>query len=87
MAWSWLTGDEATYQRMRAAERHEAHGLRCPLGQLLDLSTTGLRCRAPGKPSVAKGTVVPLVLQNANQTIRLMARVVWVRKTSLVGGD
>lgn len=87
MAWSWLTGDEAKYQRMRAAERHEAHGLRCPFGELLDLSTTGLRCRAPGKPGVAKGAVVPLVLQNANQTIRLMARVVWVRKTSLVGGD
>jgi len=72
---------------MRAAERHEAHGLRCPLGELIDLSATGLRCKCSGKPSVAQGAVIPLVLQNSNQTIRLMARVVWVRKVGLITGE
>jgi hypothetical protein len=72
---------------MRVAERHEAHGLRCPLGELLDLSITGLRCRCDAKPNLQRGAIIPLVIQNGNQTIRLMARVVWVRKAGLVNSQ
>ncbi len=86
MGLNWLTGEPPKQHRMRLAERHEAHGLRCPLGDLLDLSTTGLRCKCEQKPEVTKGAVVPLVIQNCNQTVRLMARVVWVRKAGLIGG-
>ena len=86
MGLNWLTGEAPKQHRMRLAERHEAHGLRCPLGELLDLSVTGLRCKCEQKPQVAKGAVIPLVLQNNSQTIRLMARVVWVRKANLIGG-
>lgn len=86
MGLNWLTGEPPKQHRMRLAERHEAHGLRCPLGELLDLSLTGLRCKCEQKPQVAKGAVIPLVLQNNSQTIRLMARVVWVRKAGLIGG-
>jgi hypothetical protein len=87
MALNRISGESPKQHRMRAAERHEAHGLRCPLGELIDLSATGLRCKCSGKPSVAQGAVIPLVLQNSNQTIRLMARVVWVRKVGLITGE
>jgi pyruvate/2-oxoglutarate dehydrogenase complex dihydrolipoamide acyltransferase (E2) component len=58
-------------------------GLRCHLGDLVDLSTTGLRLRRLGKPQIAVGTVLPVVVQNETQSVSVNARVVWIRK---VGG-
>jgi DnaJ-domain-containing protein 1 len=65
---------------LRRAPRHEAHGLRCPLGELKDISTSGLRCQTQGKPSVTVGQVVPLVIRNEGQAIKVHAQVVWVRR-------
>jgi hypothetical protein len=67
----------------RRATRHEAHGLQCPLGELKDISTSGLRCQTEGKPSVSVGHVVPLVIRNDGQAIKVHGTVVWVRR---VGG-
>lgn len=67
----------------RRAQRHEAHGLRCPLGNLKDISTTGLRCECEGKPSVCVGQVIPLVIRNEGQGIKVQGEVVWVRR---IGG-
>lgn len=87
MGLHWLKGEPPKQHRMRVAERHEAHGLRCPLGELVDLSVSGLRCKCDQKPDVSKGAVIPLVIQNGSQTVRLMGRVVWVRKAGLIGGS
>jgi hypothetical protein len=67
----------------RRAPRHEAHGLRCPLGELKDISTSGLRCQCDGKPSVTVGQIIPLVIRNEGQGIKVQGQVVWVRR---IGG-
>lgn len=64
----------------RRAPRHEAHGLQCPLGELKDISTSGLRCQTEGKPSVSVGQVVPLIIRNDGQAIKVHGQVVWVRR-------
>lgn len=64
----------------RRAPRHEAHGLRCPLGELKDISVSGLRCQCEGKPAVSVGQIVPLVIRNEGQGIKVQGQVVWVRR-------
>jgi hypothetical protein len=71
---------------MRQAERHNAHGLSSPqIGDLVDLSISGMRCKCDGKPKVVVGQRLPLLIQNEGQSIRVNGIVVWVRRMSLAG--
>jgi hypothetical protein len=72
--------------RARAAERHDAHGLRCALGELADLSTTGMRVLGNGKCMIDPGQVLPLVISNGGQVVRVQGEVVWVRKPAFGSG-
>lgn len=72
--------------QQRRAERHDAHGLRCALGELADLSTTGMRVKGSGKCPVEVGQPVPFVITNGGQTIRVQGEVVWVRKPAFGSG-
>lgn len=86
MSFSWPFGKKPRPHRMRQAERHDAHGLRSPqLGELVDLSTSGMRCKCEGKPKVVVGQRLPLVIQNEGQSIRVSGIIVWVRRMSLAG--
>lgn len=82
MGWPFKS-KHSRYERMRNAERHGTHGLRCVLGELLDLSVTGLRAKSSQKPTVAAGTLLPLLIQNESQSVRVQGYVMWVRKVRL----
>lgn len=58
-------------------------GLRCPLGEVVDLSVTGLRAQRRGRPGPQAGDVVTLIIESETQCIRVSARVVWIRRAGL----
>ncbi|HYF15854.1 MAG TPA: DnaJ domain-containing protein [Phycisphaerales bacterium] len=72
----------ATDHRQRGAERRFVQGLSCPaLGDVVDLSVSGLRATSKRRPGAKKGEAVPLVITNEAQTIRLNGVVAWVRRS------
>jgi len=85
MAWTPF-GKQSKELRARVAERHDAYGLRCALGELEDLSATGMRVKGSGKCSVEVGQSLPLVISNGGQTVRVQGEVVWVRKPTFGSG-
>lgn len=55
-------------------------GLSCPLGDILDLSASGMRVQTLGKPPVRKGQHETFFIDNGEQRLRLSGEVVWVRR-------
>jgi DnaJ-domain-containing protein 1 len=86
MAIGWPFGGGSRGKRARAAERHDASGLRCALGDLVDLSTSGMRIRGSGKTTVSVGQMLPLMICNDGQCIRVQCTCVWVKKPKIGGG-
>lgn len=85
MAWTPF-GKQSKELRARSAERHDAYGLRCAIGDLEDLSATGMRVKGSGKCHVDVGQSLPLVISNGGQTVRVQGEVVWVRKPTFGSG-
>lgn len=67
----------------RVEQRFETGHLTSSLGDVLDLSGSGVRVRCKGRPTLALGQSVEISLQGAEQRLRLSARVVRVRRTGL----
>lgn len=67
----------------RSAERFPAAGLRCPLGEVADLSMTGLRARCRGRPALQRGDAMTLMIESDSQRIRVSGKAVWVRRVGL----
>jgi DnaJ-domain-containing protein 1 len=78
---SWLRGTSgnATH-RPRSAERFAVQGLRCALGDVVDISAAGLRVKVTGSASLKRGETVTLNVTNDQQAVRVMARVIWMRR-------
>ncbi|MEZ6243552.1 MAG: DnaJ domain-containing protein [Phycisphaerales bacterium] len=68
----------------RAAERHRTHALAALGGSLVDLSATGMRVRTHARPDVKPGSSYRVEIKSTSQCLRLTARVVWVKRTSLL---
>ncbi|MHC5003055.1 MAG: DnaJ domain-containing protein [Planctomycetota bacterium] len=69
----------------RSAERHQTNLINCELGQIADLSRTGMRVKSGSKPKVKVGQLVQLTLQSPGDTIPVIGRIVWVRRQGLRG--
>lgn len=88
MLWSMLGSlfnKPAAPSRPRAAERFSTVGLRCVLGDVMDLSVTGVRVRCPQNPGLTKGDSITLAIQSESQSVRVAARVAWIRRAGLRG--
>jgi hypothetical protein len=72
--------------RPRAAERFAVTGMRCALGEVVDLSARGLRVRFSGGAPLRKGDSATLNVCSDSQCVKVTARVVWVRKGTLGRG-
>lgn len=70
----------------RGTERYHVVGLTCPLGDVLDLSASGLRIRFHDSAPVKKGDVFAVNVASESQSVRVTARVVWIRKRPLQRG-
>jgi DnaJ-domain-containing protein 1 len=84
MVW-WFTKRNGPDQgrRARAAERFVAAGLSCALGDVLDLSATGVRLRGSGKVKVDLGDILTITVASENQSVKVQSQVVWVRRRGL----
>lgn len=82
--WSFaeaLTGRKRRPKREeRRQHRYAVHDMRTPLGDLLDLSTTGMRVRADKRPNVKPGMTVPLWMLSGTQRLALQGRITRVRR-------
>ncbi len=85
MAWQPFSKSKAI--RPRVAPRHDAVGLRCGIGDLVDLSTSGMRVQGTGKCALIVGQLLPLVISNGGQNLRVQAQVAWVTKPALGKGQ
>ena len=59
-------------------------GLTCPLGEIVDLSASGMRIRTPGRATLTKGRSAQFVLRSDRQKLTVTGCVAWVRRRSLI---
>lgn len=87
MPWNWVKGQQKSHKH-RVAERHDAATLSVPqLGQLVDLSSTGMRLKCAKKPNFEVRQVLPIQICNDGQCVKVSAQVVWIRKASFTGAE
>lgn len=65
------------------AERYPTVGMSCPLGQVRDLSATGMRVRSESRPNLKRGESRQFTVGTAAQRLRVTGRAAWVRRVSL----
>lgn len=75
-----------TPMRPRAAERFQVVGMTTPLGEVVDLSCSGIRVRFAGKCPASKGQTVSLQVSNDCQSVKVTAMVAWIRARALRRG-
>ena len=69
-------------QRPRRDERYETSDMSCPLGDVVNLSASGMQIRTPGKPAVSRGELKQFVLRTTRQTLTVSGSVVWMHRRS-----
>ncbi len=72
--------------RERDSRRHgrvRTDSLVCSLGEVMDISASGLRVRCQGRPTCTVGKRVEIILPGTDGPFRVFARPVWIRKTGM----
>ncbi len=64
----------------RRGDRYQATNVRCMLGDVVDVSSTGLRVRGKGAPPAAAAQVIHLNVCTEGQKVNCAARIVWSRR-------
>ena len=67
----------------RRDSRYKTLGMSCPLGEIVDLSASGMRIRTSSKPDVSLGQASQFVLRTSRQTLTVSGVVAWVHRRSL----
>lgn len=70
----------------RKLPRHETDAVTCDLGKILDLSGSGMRVEFKGRCPMKVGQTMPIKLKTSNGSLPVTLRVVWRRRTGLLGG-
>ena len=73
--------------RPRRDERYETSGMSCHLGDVVNLSASGMQISTPDKPAVSKGELKQFVLRTNRQTLTMSGNVVWTRHRSPPSGQ
>lgn len=81
MRWDFLrfTKPKSREQKPRAAKRYRTVGVRCELGNVLDISESGLRMHVDGKCPVKVGDILALQLRDCAHQTTVRGCVVWVK--------
>ncbi len=69
----------------RRASRVASEGLTCQMGQIVDLSETGLRLRSSSRIKLEVGSQLKLTIASSMQRVSVTGQVVWVRNSLLKG--
>jgi hypothetical protein len=54
--------------------------LSCHLGEVVDISATGVQVTGEGRPPVKKGQLVQLKLESVQQRLPVTAQVIWIKR-------
>jgi hypothetical protein len=82
----WSRGAQGKRGRRRdgrRARRYQSNVLSCDLGQVVDISRTGMRVRCASKPPIKLGQTLPLSVQSQEQRVRVSAVPVWIKRRGL----
>ena len=83
--WPWqkkTQPGDATW-RERKAHRYGGEMVRCTLGDIADLSASGLRVICEGKPPVQIGGVMPVRLKFSDGVLEVRTQVRWCKRRGL----
>ncbi len=72
--------------RERDSRRHgrvRTESLTCSLGDVMDISASGLRVRCHGRSTCSVGKRIEITLPGEDGSFRVFARPVWIRKTGI----
>jgi hypothetical protein len=84
VGWFGLKGSSAAGRRgKRREERFHTDLLTSTLGDVVDLSGTGVRVRKTGRPGVVVGQVMPVTLRSDQCHVTLKSRVVRIKRNGL----
>jgi len=70
----------------RKHERHLTEGLSCVSGDVLDLSSGGMRVKSTERPPAKAGAVTSFTLRVGTKTLSVQGRMAWVKRASLLAG-
>ncbi len=71
----------------RTLERLPARTLAAMGGSLIDLSGSGMRIKVHAKPEHKLGASYRVEIRSSSQCVRLTARVVWIKRTSVLSRE
>lgn len=69
--------------RQRRSHRYGGETVCCALGEIADISATGMRVLCGGKPPVRRGGVIPVRLKFSDGSLQVGAQVRWCRRRGL----
>lgn len=75
-----LPDDQPPRMNLRKAGRVRCEMVICGLGQVLDLSSTGMRVMCSAKPRLPWDKPVPVEIQSFSGKITVAAKMVWTRE-------
>ncbi len=83
--WPWKKKTQAgdASWRQRKAHRYDGETVRCALGEIADLSSTGMRVICDGKPPVRTGGVMPIRLKFSDGSLEVGTQVRWCKRRGL----
>lgn len=67
----------------RTDHRFAAQGLSCPIGEVADISASGMRIRCASRPPLSKGQIEHFTVAAGGRQLQVAAEVVWIRRPGL----
>lgn len=83
--WPWKKNPEPgdASWRKRKANRYGGETVQCALGEILDVSASGMRVMCNGKPPVMQGGVMPVKLCFSDGSLPVSVQVRWCKRRGL----
>lgn len=73
--------DDQSPENLRRHGRVKCRDVECTIGEVLDLSASGLRVRAKGALALRQGDVFSMTIQTLDGPMLAPVQVAWVRRT------
>lgn len=64
----------------RCDERHENNALSCQIGDVVNISASGMKLKCEGKPPIKVGQTIDIKLDSGSQRVSVQASVIWIRR-------
>lgn len=84
---SELLAGKPTGENNRKAGRLKCELIQCELGEVLDLSRSGMRVKSKSRSGVNKGEAYSLTIVGPGSKVTVGGRVVWLKKNGLFGAE